>query len=273
MGKSALALGIALSVACGSIALGKIQVEKGEVLYLALEDGERRLQDRIAKILMTTEYPDHFYYETEWPNLEQGGLLAIEEWLKAHQQARLIVVDTLAKVRPPQHFGESIYDRDYNSVQGFKRLAETYRVSILIIHHTRKADAIDAMETISGSFGLTGGVDGTLVLKRERGKADAVLNISGRDVEEKEMAFQFKFPCWELLGNAEEFRLSQERQTIIVLLKENGNPMSPKEMQEALETKGIERTINSVKLLLSRMSRNGEIRCFERGKYLLSQKP
>lgn len=269
MGKSALALCIALSVACGGVALAKIRVEKGDVLYLALEDGERRLKDRIEKILMETGCPDGFYYDTEWANLEKGGLLALEEWLKAYPQARLVVVDTLAKVRPAQRPGESIYDRDYNSVQGLKKLADTYRVAILIIHHTRKADASDAMETISGSFGLSGGVDGTLVLKRERGKADAFLSITGKEIEEKDIALQFKFPCWEILGNAEEFRLSQERQAIISILKEANCSLSPKEIQEAFASKGIKRTAESIRYLLYQMVRSGEVRCIERGKYSL----
>lgn len=271
MGKSALALNLALAIACGGGALGKIPVEQGQVLYLALEDGERRLQDRIKQILNGTEFPHgFFFYATEWPNLEKGGLDLIEDWLKAHPQARLVVIDTLAKVRPPQRPGESIYDRDYHSVQGLKRLADTYRVTILIIHHTRKMDATDALETISGSFGLSGGVDGTLVLKRERGKADAVLSITGKEVEEQELALYFKFPCWKLLGNAEEFRLSRERQAILTILRKAKQPMSPKEITDTLKLHGLNRTYDNVKHLLSKMVTNGTVKSLDRGKYEVS---
>src|SRR5258708_19570344 len=46
MGKSWLVLGFALGIACGGYVLGKVNVEQGYVLYLSLEDNERRLQRR-----------------------------------------------------------------------------------------------------------------------------------------------------------------------------------------------------------------------------------
>jgi len=267
MGKSILALNLALSVAYGGVALGKISVEKGNVLYLVLEDWERRLQDRVQRIMAGQEWPKDFDYSTWWPTLNKGGLSGIEQWLQEHPQARLVIVDTLARVRSFQKTGENIYDRDYHSVVGLKQLADTYHVAILIIHHTRKADANDALELISGSFGLSGSVDGALILKRERGKADAVLAITGRDIEEKELALGFKFPIWELLGDAEEFRISKERQTILSILRESNTPMSPKEITQVFQTKHPKANYYGVAKLLERMTKAGEIKCSEYGKY------
>ena len=184
---------------------------------------------------------------------------------------RSVIVDTLAKVRPQQLHNENIYDRDYRSVQGLKKIADAYHVAILIVHHTRKAEADDPLETISGSFGLSGGVDGVLVLKRERGKADAVLHVTGRDVEENEFALKFTFPCWELMGDAEQFRLSEERQAILAILHVAEKATTPKEITQAFCAKYPKANYDSVAKLLSKMAKTGEIKCVGYGKYEISQ--
>lgn len=268
MGKSAMALNIALAVAYGVKVFNKNEVDKGAVLFLALEDGERRLRERIDKLVGNMDdYPKTFDYATFLPGKETEKLKVIEDWLKSHPNAKLVVIDTLAKIRPVLRGGESIYDRDYQSVQGIKRLSELYGVSILLIHHTRKADATDVVDTVSGSLGLVGSVDGVLILRRERGKMDAVLSVTGRDIEEKEFALKFIFPFWELLGEAEDYRNSQEKQAVITILREANTSLTPKQVQEALKEKGDKRTLHSIQILLNKMSHKGEIKCTERGKY------
>jgi hypothetical protein len=123
------------------------------------------------------------------------------------------------------------------------------------------------LETVSGSFGLTGGVDALLILKRERSQADAVLHVTGREIEENDFALSFNFPHWELLGDAEQFRLSKERHAILDVLKESNMPMSPKDIFEALKAQGINRSTNSIQLLLSKMAKEGIIKTPDYGKY------
>lgn len=273
MGKTCLMVGISLAISYGSLALGQIPVVQGEVLYLALEESQRRLQEKI-KLLMVgeeTSWPANFHFATKWKQLESGGLEDIEAWLKKHPNARLVVIDTLAKVRSPSRKGENIYERDYASMQGLIALTNEYNVAILANHHLRKyADVIeDPLEAVSGSMGLTGAVDTVLVLKRERGRQDAVLNIMGRDIEEKSLALQFKFPYWTLLGNAEEYRLSQERQAILAILREAKQAMSPKEVWEQFKVEYSHSTLNSVSQFLFQMSKQGLIKALERGQYSL----
>ena len=183
MGKSWMAYGLAVSVATGGVALGNKQVERGEALYLALEDNPRRLRKRLGKVLRGDPAPEGLDIWTRLPRLDAGGVAAIEGWLVEHPDARLVVVDTLAKVRPRQR-GQHLYSEDYAALERLLPLAADHGVSILVVHHLRKMDADDPLDTISGSTGLSGGVDGTLILKRERGKADAYLHVDGRDVEE-----------------------------------------------------------------------------------------
>ena len=64
-------------------------------------------------------------------------------------------------------------------------LAGEYGVGILVVHHARKLGAADPLDEISGSTGLSGGADSILVLKRDRGRADAYLHVTGREIEEE----------------------------------------------------------------------------------------
>ncbi len=171
LGKSWLALSAALSIASGGVALGTQPVTQGDVLYLALEDNARRLQARTRQLLSSMRsVPGGIHFALDWPRLGEGGLAALEDYLKEHPGVRLVVIDTWARVAPPS--GEcrrSQYEGDYEALIPLKRLADTYHVSILAVHHLRKTSSSDVLDEITGSIGMTGAVDGTLILKRERG--------------------------------------------------------------------------------------------------------
>jgi replicative DNA helicase len=107
LGKSWLALDLAIAVATGGSALGSSRIEQGDVLYLALEDNERRLQKRLLQLLPPTSMPESLAVETECPRLDQGGLEAIREWVESVPSPRLIVVDVFNKVRPETKRGEN----------------------------------------------------------------------------------------------------------------------------------------------------------------------
>lgn len=267
MGKSAAALNIALAVASGGKVFGKIDVAKADVLYIDLESGERRLKQRTQAMLQGQEFPENLYYATKWKRLDDGGLLHIEDFLKEHPNTALVVIDIFGKVRPAIQKYQNMYDYDYMTITALKELADQYHVSIMVLHHTRKADGTDVFDELSGSSGLTGAADSLWILKRGRGQGEGTLSITSRDMEEKELAMSFKFPQWEILGNAAEFKLSQERQVILSILKEANRQMTPKEIAEQMNGKGIERKYEAVAQALSRMARNGEIKSSGYGKY------
>src|SRR5215217_2494907 len=239
LGKSWLALGLCVAVASGGVAFGTVHVEKGAALYLALEDNERRLQFRLAKILAGAEVPDGLHYSIECPRLDDGGVKAIEDWLRSRPDARLVVIDTLAKIRPRQRRGANTYQEDYEALEALLPLVARYNLAILVVHHLRKMAATDPLEEVNSSIGLTGGVDGVMILKRERTRADATLFVAGRDVEEeKEFALRWdqNTAGWALVGSAKEYRISQERAAILDLLRRSApEPLGPKAIAEALD--------------------------------------
>lgn len=268
MGKSWLAYGLCVAVASGGVALGTKPVERGECLYLALEDNKRRLQKRLRKLLAGETPPEGLHIRLSWPRLDEGGAEALGDWLAEHPDARLVVVDTLKKVRPRTNASgtsRSVYDLDYEALESLLPVAAQHGVSILVVHHLRKMDADDPLDAISGSTGLTGGVDGTLVLKRERGRADAFLHVDGRDVEdpaEFALTWNPNVGSWTLAGSAEEFRVSQERRAVLDLLENAAEPMSPKDIADALGKTGA-----NVRMLLTKMVRDDQAQTAGYGKY------
>jgi RecA-family ATPase len=268
LGKSWCGLGIAVAVACGGYALGKIPVERGDVLYLALEDGERRLQIRLRKMLAGGSVPSNLDFATEWRKLDAGGLDDLEDWIKSHPEARLVVIDTLKRVRPAERRMGRLYDGDYDAIAPLGDVARKYGVAVVVIHHTRKVEGDDPLDLVSGTTGLTGAADGVMVLKRSRGQMDAELHATGRDFEDKQLALRWdETTCqWNTVGSVEEFQLTRERREVVDLLKKVGG-MTPKDVAEALNKKR-----GTVRKLLCDMSSDGQIRKDETGRYVATKK-
>jgi AAA domain/IclR helix-turn-helix domain len=263
MGKSWMALGLGIAVASGGVALGVKPVERGEVLYLALEDNRRRLQKRLKKLL-TVEAPARLHIATEWPRMDEGGAEMLSEWLVEHPEARLVVVDILKKVRPQASVHRSVYEADYEALEAMQRLAGKYGIALLVIHHLRKLGASDPLDELSGSTGLSGGADGILVLKRDRGRADAYLHVTGREIEEEaELALRWDadLASWTLAGDAEEYRRSEERGAILRVVQESPEPIAPKDVAETLD-----KNASTVRTLLRKMASEGLVKA-ESGRY------
>lgn len=264
--KSWFALTTGVAVATGGYVLGSIQVTKGTVLYLALEDTERRLKDRSNQVMCGQSLPDNFHYCcNDWGRLPEAGI-RIESFLDEHKDTRLVMIDTLQKIREPSQKGKTQYEQDYEAISALKAIADKYGIGMMILHHVRKATAEDIFDTLSGTMGLSGAADTIAVLHPEpRSKMDGTLYIKGRDVDETEKALRFdaSIGTWLLMGDADEYRRSNERQELIDFLRETGLPQSPKEIADALGKKSV-----NVKKLLRQMLKSGEISSEGRAKYI-----
>lgn len=264
VGKSWLSLGLALSVAAGAAALGSIPVQAGSVLYLALEDTPRRLQSRMGKILDGRAGPRGLTLATTCPPLPDGGAAAIAGWLSRNPAARLVVIDVFAKVRGRPPMGVSAYDADYAAIGHAKALADKHGVAVVLVHHVRKAGAEDFLEAVSGTNGLAGAADATLVLKRPRGEADGILYVTGRDVDEAEHALRFTAAngAWTLLdGPAGDYAMSGTRADIMRYLRANPGT-GPKAIADAL---GI--SAENARKTCQRMANDGQLAADSSNRY------
>src|SRR5262249_39702533 len=188
-GKSWLAYDLAIACTTDRCTFGNIKPAQGSVLYLALEDSKRRLQRRMTKLLPTfgATWPERLTLKTEWRRLHEGGVDDIRAW-HAHAKSIggkpiLVVIDVLAKVRKPVG-NHQLYEADHAALADLAKLANELGLAIVVLHHTRKMAADDLLETVSGSYGISGAVDTILVMaNRPNG---AVLDIRGRDVESAE---------------------------------------------------------------------------------------
>jgi hypothetical protein len=268
VGKSWWILDVCLAVASGQPALSKLRPESGDVLYLALEDGKRRLQSRLDKLLSNgNEWPESLKLVPlgGWRRSDEGGLQDIADWCRSVKKPTLIVIDTLERFRKPANGKSPLYSADYEAITGLQKIANENRAAIVVLHHDRKSDAEDAFDTVSGTLGLTGAADTILIIKKRNG--GVVLYARGRDVEESETAMQFnKALCrWMLLGGAAEVQRSLERERITAALRASGGPLSVQDLVIEAEM----RNRNATDILLSRLVKEGAIVRVARGKYAL----
>lgn len=212
-GKSWAVLQMGLSVAYGGSFLG-YRCNKAEVLYLALEDGERRLKGRMSKILGPVPAPHGFDFVTTAPALSTGLLEVLDVYLMQHPDNGLVIIDTLQKVRGVGA-SRDVYGRDYADVGALKKLADSRNVALVLVHHLNKGkDDGDPFLRISGTNGLTGAADTMLVMtKAKRNEDTTTLSVTGRDVEMQELVLQFdKNTClWRSLGDSGAFAEQQAR--------------------------------------------------------------
>jgi hypothetical protein len=264
LGKSWLALEAALACAMGATCLGGIQCAAMGVLYLALEDNKRRIRRRLERLGWTEgNGPTNLHFRFRMPRLHEGGMDRLARWLDRHPDTGLVITDTLAKVRPPRRRDQQLYDADYEAISTIKDVLDAHDVSGLIVTHTRKMAAEDAVDMVSGTLGLSGAADSVLVLTRGRGQCDGVLSVTGRDVEEHDWALRWDSGSarWTLAGEAAEYLMSQERRAILDVLVRGKQPLTPTELAHALGKK-----VGAVKYLLFRMAQDGQVRN-ERGRY------
>lgn len=206
LGKSWLALHLALAVASGGMAFGCIDVGRPRpVLYLALEDGHRRLQFRARQLLEDGErIPDRLHIIIKGGRLELEG--ALIDWLGQHRDHQpLVIVDTLAKLRPATSRSDNAYDADYKFVGRLKDIIDSVTGgAMVLVHHTNKRADGDFLDAVSGTQGIAGAADATVTLRRARQEQSATLSVTGRDVIESEYSVTTTDGLWTLDGGGLE---------------------------------------------------------------------
>lgn len=200
VGKSFMMAQIAYHVSSGT-PMWNYSVRKGTVLYLALEDDYRRLQERLYRMFGTETTPDLFFSVAS-KSLNEGLLEQLDGFIREHHDTGLVIIDTLQKVREAEGDTYS-YARDYDIIAGLKAFADKTGICLILVHHTRKQRSDDNFDRISGTNGLLGAADRAfLMYKTKRSDSEATIEVSGRDQPDKKIMLSRNKEtlCWELSG-------------------------------------------------------------------------
>lgn len=196
-GKSMLALGLAVALAHGGVALGKLPVgAAAHVLVVSLDDqSQARAQRRLQAVADGGPLPAGLTFHTE-PNLGRGHQAAVNlgMYLDAHPETRVVVLDTIEHLRPPGTNGDSAYSADVRFLSHLRHVTEAYPVVIVCITHTRKPSGggdDDPITAVTGTHGITGGADHLLVLSGKRGIPRRMLDVISRDDEDSRHVLTF----------------------------------------------------------------------------------
>lgn len=183
IGKSFLVAQIAYHVSTGK-KLWEYQVHQGTVLYLALEDDFQRIQSRMFKMYGVDDTP-HLHFATAAGKIGNGLDQQLANFVRDHPDTKLMIIDTMQKIR--ETGGEAYsYASDYEIIGKLKEFADRYGICVLTVHHTRKQPAGDAFEMISGTTGLLGCADGSLLMqKKKRTALEATIDVVGRDQQDQ----------------------------------------------------------------------------------------
>ena len=169
--------------------LWNLRTEKGTVLYLCLEDGLRRIQDRLSEL--TDDAPENLFFATTAPSLAEDLTAQIEDFITEHPDTVLVVIDTFQKIR--EGGGElNAYADDYKDVGRLKNVADKYNIALVVVHHVCKQPSDDPHQMVIGTTGIIGAADTSYVLIKEKiTDSTAKFYVRGRDVEEQVLTIIF----------------------------------------------------------------------------------
>ncbi len=263
VGKSCLVYQVAVEASIGGDLLGR-RVTPGSVLYLALEDGRRRGQDRLRAALAGRTMP-RGRLEIRWeaPNIGEGLEEEVAGWLGEHPDAVLVAIDTLGKVRGATDGRRNAYEVDVAAMARLQGLFRDRSVALVIVHHARKESTDDFLASVSGTYGITGSADTIVVVRRKRNEAFGTLHVTGRDVADEEISARFDDMTWTAAPGALS-AASFERAEVYRVIEARG-PLFAKAIADEL---GMERT--AVQHLVSGLVGQGAV-ARVRGGYVPAQ--
>lgn len=250
IGKSWMILDLCYCVCTGQPFL-EFETTKSACFYLALEDSDSRLQERIKKVFGDKDIPDNLHLATKCEPLDKGLIEQLENKLEEYPDIKLIVIDTLQKVRGVQGRNQNAYDYDYKEIGKLKEFADKHKICILVVHHLRKMkDYDDPFNNISGSTGIPGVADTTILLYKDKiTDVNANFMTQSRDFGDVQKILFFDDFKWNIVSDFGDFatgieKLSYRADPIVITINKllEENPEGIKISSEELYKKIIETT-------------------------------
>lgn len=253
IGKSFFMAQLAYHVSTGT-PLWDYPVKKGTVLYLALEDDYRRLQERMYR-MFGTDSTENLYFSVSSKPLGNGLTDQLSGFIREHPDTTLVIIDTLQKIREMDSDSYS-YAKDYEIINQLKQFSDSWGICLLLVHHTRKQKSSDNFDMISGTNGLLGCADGAFMLYKEtRTSNKATLEISGRDQQDQKIHLirDEEKLCWNFEKAETELwkEPSEPLLECIANLVTEENPTWQGTATELIEKLGLDMKPNVVSLKLN----------------------
>ena len=253
IGKSFFMAQLAYHVSTGT-PLWDYPVKKGMVLYLALEDNYRRLQERMYR-MFGTDSTENLYFSVSSKPLGNGLTDQLSGFIREHPDTTLVIIDTLQKIREVDSDSYS-YAKDYEIINQLKQFSDSWGICLLLVHHTRKQKSSDNFDMISGTNGLLGCADGAFMLYKETSTSNkATLEISGRDQQDQKIHLirDEEKLCWNFEKAETELWKEPPESLLecIANLVTEENPTWQGTETERIETLGLDMKPNVVSLKLN----------------------
>jgi hypothetical protein len=233
LGKSFLALQLAVAVGSGGMFLGK-QLQAGRALYVALEDSPRRMRSRLVKMGAGA---GNLTLTFDWPDMAGPGLDMLRDMLGTYKPA-LVVIDTLARAFSGRTDWDSI-GQATGALAGVQELALAHDCAVLFVDHHRKSAGFDSdvIDDVMSSTGKTAVADVVLGLYRKRGERGATLKATGREAEDSTLGLYFDrlTCCWQLAESSDGIRTGSVQADIVAALKDLGGRATVTELAGYLE--------------------------------------
>lgn len=263
-GKSILICSLAVEISQGGKGLAKIPVQPGRVLYLSLEDPGRRVQGRLRKFLNGRKPSGQIHIAEEWATVNEGGIDALDAFMRKYPDTRLIIIDTLFRFTPPNTSRNgSVYGQDYNALAPLHEFCKRHpKLAVLGIDHVRKAVDDDPFNMFSGSNGKTATFDTMWVAKRDRPTNTVTLYVQGRDLPYNEIVLHLNpqtlvMELWEEVSEDPDFAAKQA--ILATCREEQGKPFTARALTKELKALNITVSIEKCRHLAADLAAEGKL--------------
>lgn len=234
-GKSWIMLDLAIAAATGAAAFDHFVTAPAPVLYLALEDGKRRVKSRAQRIIPTMPEVDNLHILYSFPSLNDNAGEVLRQLMQEHRY-RLVIIDVIERLRIGTQSRKGEYSDIYEHFGPLHDLCEEMHAAIILLDHLRKQDAEDMFDQLHGTVAKQGVADGLIVLDRREDENEALLHMRTKEAEDRTIALRFQDYRWDYIGEGDLFKLEKERQAIMTMLLEEQRPMT---IGEICKTLGI----------------------------------
>jgi hypothetical protein len=268
IGKSWMSLCIALSIAHGKKALGYYALDTpGEVLYLALEDYDEFMQERLTEL--EDRLPQNLKLAFSW---ERGaeGVRHVEYYLDQHPNTRVVLIDVWQKFRPANHGKGRVdaYVEAYESLTPLQRIAAERKIAIIVVMHAAKAPPLSGEweDAILGTVGNIGAADTIIGLLKHQGAY--VMRAKGRRFRDEVNVVidRDNRSGWQVIGDADEVLMSDQRHQIIAALSDTQDRTLSYLYDHCNATDAPAKA--TLRKTLSRMAEDGQVIAMKGGRYL-----